>query len=306
MAGKWQLWYPHKIDAWQGSATIQTFTDAAYRGFHNLIMEQFQAPDGMLPDDDRQLARMSRLGVEWETVKDEVRPALTSNGTGRIYSATQYHLWLDASARHDAYIGRMTKARAVRDQHKAQGNGLDKPLENPLLSDIPMDGQTETKTRKETKKERKNKDSGAADARAAEFKAAFQVTFSIENGVPAPWDAKEATNLKKFLAANPTIVMEQWRHILYHRSISPINHKASLSVWISRALAWLDAPADEWGKPLKGAPALPSQPVAIATEISVAEQYLRWSSFSAEYKKQNPWVGEIPTGPIPTERQHAR
>jgi hypothetical protein len=291
MAGKWQLWYPHKIDAWQGSATIQTFTDAAYRGFHNLIMEQFQAEDGMLPDDDLQLARMSRLGVRWEQVKHEVRPALTSNGSGRIYSATQFHLWQDASARHDAYIGRMTKARAIRDQHKAQANGLDKPFANPLLTHNTVDGQTETKT----KKERKNKDSGAADARAAEFKAAFQDTFAVENSIPAPWDAKEATNLKKFLAANPTIVLEQWRRILYHRSISPINHKASLSVWISRALAWLDAPADEWGKPLKGAPALPSQPVAISAARSEVEQYLQWASMSAAFKTANPWIGPIPT-----------
>ncbi len=37
-----------------------------------------------------------------------------------------------------------------------------------------------------------------------------------------------------------------------HRSVSPLNQKANLSTWVARSLAWLDAPADEWGKPING------------------------------------------------------
>jgi hypothetical protein len=90
------------------------------------------------------------------------------------------------------------------------------------------------------------------DPRAGEFKLAFLSAFQVANGIPAPWDAKEATNLARFLKASPSINLGQWERILYNRSQSPLNQKASLSTWVSRALAWLDAPADEWGKPLTG------------------------------------------------------
>lgn len=96
------------------------------------------------------------------------------------------------------------------------------------------------------------KDKPSPDPRASEFRLTFQDGFKVANGVQAPWDAKEATNLSRFLKANPTITLEQWRHILYNRTLSPVNQKASLSTWVARALAWLDAPADDWGKTLNG------------------------------------------------------
>jgi hypothetical protein len=121
MASKWQVWYPHIIDAWQGSATIQTFSHAAYRGYHNLIMEQFQAEDGKLPDDDRQLAKLSRLGAEWASVAQEVREALTSDGNGRIYSTTQFELWTDAHSRHLEHVARMDVINKRRNERRNEG-----------------------------------------------------------------------------------------------------------------------------------------------------------------------------------------
>lgn len=296
MAGKWQLWYPHHIDAWQGSATIQIFTDAAYRGFHNLIMEQFQAPDGMLPDDDIQLARMSRLGARWEAVKGDVRAALTSNGAGRIYSNTQYLLWQSATARHATHLATMeelNKRRAEKREAKAKASDDRNDDRNGSRND----DRNEIGNRKKEIGNKKKAKTCAVDNRAAEFRGMFQDAFQVANGVPAPWDGKEATNLARFLKASPTITVEQWKHILYHRSISPINQKANLSTWVGRALSWLDAPADEWGKPLKTAPAraaLPSQPVAHAMPMTEREQYDKWQSMSNEFKRQNPWVGSIP------------
>jgi hypothetical protein len=124
--------------------------------------------------------------------------------------------------------------------------------------------------------------------------------------VPAPWDAKEATNLARFLKANPTITIEQWRRILYHRAQSPINQKASLSRWIAQALSWLDAEADEWGKPLgagkRSAPAA-SVPKRLsadelrarekADEENERESYRMWLGMNAEYRAKNPWRGRV-------------
>jgi len=123
MADKWQIWYPHKIDAWQGSATIQTFSDAAYRGYHNLIMAQFQSDDGMLPDDDRALAKESRLGPRWPEFAEEIRAHLKTDVPGRVYSATQYELWRDAHTKHLEYLERMETARLTKALRKAQAAG---------------------------------------------------------------------------------------------------------------------------------------------------------------------------------------
>lgn len=101
----WQKWYPHQIDAWQSSATVQNFTDAAYRAFHNLLMEQYQQPDGMLPGDSALLAKMSRAGTKWSkereplsTIEEEVRSCFKVHKSGRIYNERQYTEWRWARA----------------------------------------------------------------------------------------------------------------------------------------------------------------------------------------------------------------
>jgi hypothetical protein len=88
------------------------------------------------------------------------------------------------------------------------------------------------------------------DPRSSEIRTTYQEWFERANGIPAPWDAKEARNLARFLKSNPTISVGQWRNILAHRARSPVSRTASLSTWVSRALAWLEGPADEWGRPI--------------------------------------------------------
>jgi len=106
MASDWQRWYQHEIDKWQGSATVQTFSDAAYRAFHNLIMAQFQQEDGKLPESPAQLAKLSRMGVRWPKVAEEVMSAFEADGVGRVYNPTQYKTWQAAKDRHLAYMNR--------------------------------------------------------------------------------------------------------------------------------------------------------------------------------------------------------
>ena len=159
----------------------------------------------------------------------------------------RFHAWLEREGIAARPQGRPSE-KQPKSSHNAAGkqpNSAKKPKPEPVPEPEPVP-VPETKT---------NTPAGAKrppDPRALEFKNAFLDAFKTTNGIDAPWDAKEATNLARFLRANPSITLEQWNHVLYHRSLSPINQKASLSTWVGRALAWLDATADEWGKPLHG------------------------------------------------------
>lgn len=69
---KWRDWYPHKIDKWRGSLAVQGMSDGAYRGYHNLLMSQWQSLDGMLPAADKELARLSGLFSRWKDFREEI------------------------------------------------------------------------------------------------------------------------------------------------------------------------------------------------------------------------------------------
>jgi uncharacterized protein YdaU (DUF1376 family) len=90
------------------------------------------------------------------------------------------------------------------------------------------------------------------DPRFSLFRDDFESHFQRLNSIMPPWDGKEASNLSRFLKANPTVSQDQWRLILRNRRGSPVNLSAPLSRWIGNAIAWLNHPADEFGKPLKG------------------------------------------------------
>lgn len=72
MAGEISIWMPLYIDAWQGSATVQSMTDAEHRAFLNLLMEAWQSEDCGLPADEAQLAKLSRKRAEWAEVRTAV------------------------------------------------------------------------------------------------------------------------------------------------------------------------------------------------------------------------------------------
>lgn len=80
------------------------------------------------------------------------------------------------------------------------------------------------------------------------FREDFDRYYQHKNNAPGPWDAKEATRLKRWMQANPTITREQFRVILNNRARSPVGHAKPLSVWIGVAVGWLNGPADDWGK----------------------------------------------------------
>jgi hypothetical protein len=172
LASEWQQWYKHKIDAWQGSATIQTLTDAAYRAYHNLIMAQFQQEDGMLPNDDLRLAKMSRAGARWSepreclpTISEEVRASLTSAENGRLFSPTQHRIWCDARDKHLECVERMERLNRVKRGNPFQTANDPRSdarfdTRNEHRNDAESSGSTRGRGREEKKRE-KEEDSGA-------------------------------------------------------------------------------------------------------------------------------------------------
>lgn len=91
-----------------------------------------------------------------------------------------------------------------------------------------------------------------SDPRHSIFRKIFDEYYQFKNNAPAPWDAKEAGRLSKWLIANPTITEDQWRIILRNRTRSPVSHAKPLSYWIGTAIGWLNGPADDWGKAVTG------------------------------------------------------
>jgi uncharacterized protein YdaU (DUF1376 family) len=60
--------------------TVQGMSDGAYRGYHNLLMSQWQSEDGTLPTDDGMLARMSGLFSRWKEFKSEILENFVTDG----------------------------------------------------------------------------------------------------------------------------------------------------------------------------------------------------------------------------------
>ena len=63
---------PLHIDAWQASAAVQNMTHAEHRAFLNLLMASWQTDDCGLPNNDKELAKLSRMRAEWPEVRDVV------------------------------------------------------------------------------------------------------------------------------------------------------------------------------------------------------------------------------------------
>jgi len=92
---RWKTWYPHSIDAWRGSMSVQSMSDGAYRGYHQLLMSQWESEDGKLPIDEKMLARLSGLGKRWPQFRDEIMEHFTVDNN-RCFNDRQMREWLKA------------------------------------------------------------------------------------------------------------------------------------------------------------------------------------------------------------------
>ena len=250
MANEWTQWYPHEIDAWQGSATIQTFSDAGYRAFHNLIMVQFQQPNGKLIDDDVLLAKHSRMGARWLmsrpgmlTIAEEVRACLTVDTEGFIYSPKQLRKWERAHTKHIAYVDRLDTARKAkaaqhtaaasintsihRATHSVIDSSINRDVNSPIDNSIP---------RAESERERNIKASCAEASSAPPF-----ATLPLVSGEEFPISIEQfATWEKAFPGIEVENQLQRLRVWLQANPRKGSTHKGILK----RAVNWLSTAQD--------------------------------------------------------------
>lgn len=125
MAERWQQWMPHDIDSWQGSANIQALSDLAYRAVHNLLQDMWKQSDCALPDDDKELAKRSRVTPRWSECRDEVRDYFTdrTDDGRRITHRILFRKWNEA---REVYEKRQNGARKTNSSrsHNAERSAV--------------------------------------------------------------------------------------------------------------------------------------------------------------------------------------
>jgi uncharacterized protein YdaU (DUF1376 family) len=151
MAETWQQWYPHKIDKWMGSANVMELTPAGYKAFHCLIQAQFQSEDGMLPANDRELAKLSRVKAHWAEIREEVMELFETAGD-RIYNSVMLREWHRA---REVHIKRLESAK--RGGRKPDGNRTEterKPNGNRTETERQPNAHTVTEQNRTEQKEK--------------------------------------------------------------------------------------------------------------------------------------------------------
>ena len=116
----------------------------------------------------------------------------------------------------------------------------------------------ETTQRLHSSSQGKPAKSSAQDQRFTPFRKRFEAYYAKANvdpqthePIPAPWDAREAGSLARWLRANPTITEEQWHRALLNRYRSPVTHTDRLSRFIENMPSWMKGLAGDFGREIK-------------------------------------------------------
>jgi len=88
MVERWNQWYPHHIDNWQGSANIQALSGVAYRAVHKLLQDMWKLPEKTLRVKLDDLMDF----VEWRFHGIVQHPWSTVNG--KRLAVEHKHLWV--------------------------------------------------------------------------------------------------------------------------------------------------------------------------------------------------------------------
>jgi len=132
------------------------------------------------------------------------------------------------------------------------GKGVGANSYHPPVANSKGVGANSYPNNKNEKEGKKNYSAEAVTSRFSPFKEAFCGYYQSRNGIPAPWNGREAKDLKVWLESNPTVSLEQWGAILRNRARSPVAHGNPLSAWIRYAASWLNGAAGEFGRPIEG------------------------------------------------------
>ena len=250
MAERWQQWYPHDIDSWQGSANIQALTDGGYRAVHNLMQELWKQPTCSLRLDDKELAKRSRMGIRWDAVRDEVLDYFCDRTEdGCITHRVLFKKWSEAREVYEKRQAAAKKTNSVRSPH---GHRNAQPTVTAPKASRNADTRTSTSTSTSTEEKqipsRGKREEKVSDSRHVPFRLACQ-TYAVHKQVPFVWDASEAKALDLLLKAAPDLTLSVFQGCLNNRARSPgTPHGERPRVYLPHVLRYQQGPLNEFNR----------------------------------------------------------
>lgn len=246
MAERWQQWMPHQIDAWQGSANVQALSDLAYRAVHNLLQDMWKQEDCALPDDDRELAKRSRVGrndrgeSRWPECKSEVLDYFDRTDDGKITHRVLLCKWNEAREVYEKRQRAAQRTNASRSGHGDRDGDRD-----AQPTHVQEQVQVQEQKQKPSRAKREGKE---PDARHEPVRAEIE-RYMTAKGCLFVWDGSEAAALALLLKATPTLTLETFQQCLLHRARSPgVPHGERPRLWLPNVLKYQQGPLNEFGK----------------------------------------------------------
>jgi uncharacterized protein YdaU (DUF1376 family) len=288
MAERWQQWYPHHIDNWQGSANVQALSDLAYRAIHNLLQDMWKQSDCSLPNDDRDLAKRSRVANRWAECREEVMEYFEVV-EGRVTHSFLRREWAEAG---ETYRRNQDRKAAVIEAKKAAGkagaekrwHSDSKPIAPAIANDALTETGTETTTETKAKNKQKPSRSREVDPRHEGFKAAV-MSYGAYKRVKLPWGPGEGNQLALLLKSAPDLTLLEFQQCLTHRARSEgVPHGDRPMSWLPNILRYQQGPLNAFnrteethGKPTKSTLSVQTAEDALgilrAGRVAAAEGY---------------------------------
>ncbi len=94
-------WFPFFANDWLSSTDIELMSNAEEGAYVRLLCHEWNAPDCGLPNDDFELARLSRLGAKWKKSGPKLRQKFTLRGD-RLFNDKLADLWRQAVDKSEA------------------------------------------------------------------------------------------------------------------------------------------------------------------------------------------------------------
>jgi hypothetical protein len=93
----------------------------------------------------------------------------------------------------------------------------------------------------------------APDTRTKPFREALKKYYTEKAKMAMGWDERDGKQLSAFLAAYPSLTIDDWQTILEHRAQSEgVTHSQRACYWLARAADYMLGPLDRYNKPRNG------------------------------------------------------
>lgn len=127
---------------WLSSPSILAMLPEQEGAFIRLLATAWGNGDAepSLPDDNRALASMSRLGAKWKKLGPAIRAQFTERD-GKLYNAKLSEVWHKGQKAHALAVTRGKNGAAKR--WKDYGRTIDQPLDEPIAGTVDSEWQSD-------------------------------------------------------------------------------------------------------------------------------------------------------------------